>query len=229
MMNTNISKQRFWHCCENGLIKAIQMMPHNLYVSVKFPLLRIKAYPNPQQREDDLTLTYRLWGIVWIVLMSPFSQQCQNLCLLSLAFIIDWRVVTGFFTWTEEVWLWILFLLDPILTWITSYLEEPCLEPGEGAAYPEVELLPGVDALWLVLIGLAQRLHSRPDVLVSDGRELGPENVLVLTASLARARLVAETQGIHHLETNVLPFFVAIQPKDQVICRKNILWASSKL
>ena len=26
--------------------------------------------------------------------MSPFSWQCQNLCLLSLAFIIDWRVVT---------------------------------------------------------------------------------------------------------------------------------------
>ena len=25
--------------------------------------------------------------------MSPFSWQCQNLCLLSLAFIIDWRVV----------------------------------------------------------------------------------------------------------------------------------------
>ena len=25
--------------------------------------------------------------------MSPFSGQCQNLCLLSLAFIIDWRVV----------------------------------------------------------------------------------------------------------------------------------------
>ena len=28
-----------------------------------------------------------------MVLMSPFSWQCQNLCLLSLAFILDWRVV----------------------------------------------------------------------------------------------------------------------------------------
>ena len=37
-----------------------------------------------------MTLTYRLWGVIWIVL---FSWQCQNLCLLSLAFIIDWRVV----------------------------------------------------------------------------------------------------------------------------------------
>ena len=37
---------------------------------------------------------YRLWGIVGIVLMSPFSRQGQNLCGLSLAFILDWRVVS---------------------------------------------------------------------------------------------------------------------------------------
>ena len=43
-----------------------------------------------------MTLTYRLLGIVWIVLMSPFSWQCQNLCLLSLALITDWRVVCGY-------------------------------------------------------------------------------------------------------------------------------------
>ena len=43
-----------------------------------------------------MTLTCRLWGIVWIVFMSPFSWQCQNPGLLSLAFIcIDWRVVRG--------------------------------------------------------------------------------------------------------------------------------------
>ena len=34
-----------------------------------------------------------LSGIVWIVLMSPFLWQSQNLCGLSLAFIIDRRVV----------------------------------------------------------------------------------------------------------------------------------------
>ena len=45
-----------------------------------------------------MKLTYRLLGIVEIVLMSPFSWQCQNLCGLSLAFIIDGRVVTGFVT-----------------------------------------------------------------------------------------------------------------------------------
>ena len=36
-----------------------------------------------------------LWGIIWIVLMSPFSWQGQNLCGLSLAFIVDWRVVVS--------------------------------------------------------------------------------------------------------------------------------------
>ena len=28
MMNTKLSKQRFWHCYENGLIKTIQTLPH---------------------------------------------------------------------------------------------------------------------------------------------------------------------------------------------------------
>ena len=142
MVNTKLSKQRFWHCHENGLIKTIPTIPHNLYMSlhirsahnapiygecqtqsakvltlpwerahqdisndtpqlicecqVDFPLLWIKDYPNPQQREVNLTLTCRLWGIVWIILMSPFSWQCQNLCSLSLAFIKDWRIVTFF-------------------------------------------------------------------------------------------------------------------------------------
>ena len=29
MMNAKLSKQR-WHCHENGLIKTMQMIPHNL-------------------------------------------------------------------------------------------------------------------------------------------------------------------------------------------------------
>ena len=45
------------------------------------------------QREADLKLTCRLWGIVSIVFISPFLWQCQNPCILSLAFIIDWGVV----------------------------------------------------------------------------------------------------------------------------------------
>ena len=52
VMNTKLSKQRFGHCYENGLIKTIQMIPDNLYVSVKLSLycgLRlILVYPNPQ-------------------------------------------------------------------------------------------------------------------------------------------------------------------------------------
>ena len=53
MMNAKLSKQRFWHCYENGLIKTIQTIPHNLYVSVKLTSLYcglrlILVYPNPQ-------------------------------------------------------------------------------------------------------------------------------------------------------------------------------------
>ena len=33
-------------------------------------------------------------GIVGVVLMSPLSWPGKNLCLLSLAFIIDWRFVS---------------------------------------------------------------------------------------------------------------------------------------
>ena len=53
MMNIKLSKQRFRHCYENGLIKTIQTIPHNLYVSVKLTSLYcglrlILVYPNLQ-------------------------------------------------------------------------------------------------------------------------------------------------------------------------------------
>ena len=53
IINAKLSKHRFWHCHENGLIKAIQTIPHNLYVSVKSASLYcglriILVYPNPQ-------------------------------------------------------------------------------------------------------------------------------------------------------------------------------------
>ena len=35
MMNAKLSLHRFWPSHENGLIKTIQTMPHNLKVSVK--------------------------------------------------------------------------------------------------------------------------------------------------------------------------------------------------
>ena len=50
---------------------------------VGFPLLWI----NPV---DDLTLTYELWGIIWIVLVSRFSWQCQKLHI-RLVYLI-WRL-----------------------------------------------------------------------------------------------------------------------------------------
>ena len=35
LMNTKLSPHRFWPCHESGLIKTIQTIPHNLYVSFK--------------------------------------------------------------------------------------------------------------------------------------------------------------------------------------------------
>ena len=52
-MNAKVSPHRFWHCHENGPIKTIQTIPHNLYVSFKltslyYGLRIILVYPNPQ-------------------------------------------------------------------------------------------------------------------------------------------------------------------------------------
>ena len=38
VVNAKLSKHRFWHCHENGLIKTIQTIPHNL-VSFKLTSL----------------------------------------------------------------------------------------------------------------------------------------------------------------------------------------------
>ena len=52
IINAKLGQHRFWHCHENGLIKTIQMIPHNLYVSFKLASLYcglrlILVYPNP--------------------------------------------------------------------------------------------------------------------------------------------------------------------------------------
>ena len=53
LMNTRLSLHRFWPCYENGLIKTIHTIPHNLYVNFKLTSLYsglriILVYPNPQ-------------------------------------------------------------------------------------------------------------------------------------------------------------------------------------
>ena len=53
LMNAKVSQHKFWHCHENGLIKTIKMIPHNLYLNVKLTFLYcglrlILVYPNPQ-------------------------------------------------------------------------------------------------------------------------------------------------------------------------------------
>ena len=61
---------------------------------------------------NNLQLKYRLWGKNWIeiVLMNAFSLEWQNLCGLSLAFIICWRVV---FPFNYVTFCHIFFLLFP--------------------------------------------------------------------------------------------------------------------
>ena len=53
MINAKLSQHMSWPCHENGLIKTIQTITHNLYVRVKLTSLHcgsrlILVYPNPQ-------------------------------------------------------------------------------------------------------------------------------------------------------------------------------------
>ena len=47
LMNTKLSLHRFWPCHENGLIKTIQTIPRNLYVSFKLTSFNcgLRLYP----------------------------------------------------------------------------------------------------------------------------------------------------------------------------------------
>ena len=59
MMNAKLSQHRFWPCHENGLIKTIQTIPHNLYVSFKFASLYcglrlILVYPKSTVKGSQL-------------------------------------------------------------------------------------------------------------------------------------------------------------------------------
>ena len=51
-MNAKLSQQTFWHYNENGIIKTIKTIPHNLKVGFKLTSLYcgfrlILVYPNP--------------------------------------------------------------------------------------------------------------------------------------------------------------------------------------
>ena len=53
VMNAKLDNHNFWHCHENGLIKTIQTIPLNPYVTFKLTSLYcgsriILVYPNPQ-------------------------------------------------------------------------------------------------------------------------------------------------------------------------------------
>ena len=88
MMNAKLSKQMFWHCHENGLIKMIPTIPQNLCeFQVSFPLLWIKDYPGLFQfLVKGSWLETHMWVVGYRLncLDEPvfIGQQVQNLCRL---------------------------------------------------------------------------------------------------------------------------------------------------
>ena len=98
-MNAKFIYNSFRPSYENGVINMIPMIPHahRLYESFESAsffcgLVWTRISLKPQHREADLKVAYSLWGIVRNVFVNPLSWQCQNLCWLNVAIIIDWRV-----------------------------------------------------------------------------------------------------------------------------------------
>jgi hypothetical protein len=58
------------------------------------------------------------------------------------------------------------------------YLEETCLEAGEGAANAQVQFLTSVHTFGFVLIGFAQIVESCLNIFFSNGRKVRTEHVL---------------------------------------------------
>ena len=96
-MKCKLSQQRFWPCHNsrlNGVIfNGASHSAHEFQASN--PLLNIRTnLDKPQYRDANLKLKNRLWGIVaQFCRAHSQGRQAQNLCKLSLTFIIDWRVV----------------------------------------------------------------------------------------------------------------------------------------
>ena len=64
-MNAKLSKHGFWHCHENGLIKTIQTIPHNLFVS--FPVLWGCVIRINQDNLKSTAKGSRLETHIWVV------------------------------------------------------------------------------------------------------------------------------------------------------------------
>ena len=90
-MNAKLSQARFLHRQENGKIKWIQTIPHNPYVSLKSTLKGTLNKFILIHCKGNLKLLRKLWGIISMLLMSPFLWQCQNPRWLSLAFMINFK------------------------------------------------------------------------------------------------------------------------------------------
>ena len=71
-----------------------------------------------------------------------------------------------------------------------------------------------VDGEGLVAVGFAEGTHGVLDAALGDGAELGAMDVRV--AGGARGRAHDRGARVHHLEADVLPLAVAVEPEDEV-------------
>ena len=97
-------------------------------------------------------------------------------------------------------------------------LEVAGLEPGEGHADLEVQLLARLDGEGLGLVGGAEGGHGLEDVGGVDGAELGAEDAL----RPARGAELGAGEGLGHgagddFEADVLALPVAVEPEDEVV------------
>ena len=64
MMNAKLSPHRFWPYHENGLIKTIQMIPYNLYVSFMCSLDEPVFMAGPKPMRTEFGIHHRLESCV---------------------------------------------------------------------------------------------------------------------------------------------------------------------
>lgn len=92
------------------------------------------------------------------------------------------------------------------------YLKKFRLKSCEGTSDSQIKFLSCIHAFRFVLIRRYQIVHSHFDILVSDGRELRAiDNFLSVRWSPNDV-----FDFVYYFETNVLPFFVAIEPKNDI-------------
>ena len=99
--------------------------PQHLFLECKSPVtkaLKIRISLNLQSRAANLNFTYRLRGIVGIVLSNPFSWRCQNLLVWHSSYFRELCPLKRFFseylvgdhTWARYVCSWRISFSSPL-------------------------------------------------------------------------------------------------------------------